>query len=205
MKSTEKVDVLVVCCWKPDKGKKFNLVLTPEGKLRATAAFYLYKQGFMRKTILSGGDTNGTAYPSEAEATLQHFLRYMLNEDERELAKESILLEEFAKNTEENITFSMPLVQKLGARSFAFLTNKACIPRLRLLMKRAGVENAQFLAAEDVLRDSGFRSGFACLSVLLYETSRRGRWLHGREFIIRTMMIFGFDRFLNWLAHKIRK
>ena len=105
-------------------------VASPTLRRRAEHAARLYADGTVSHVIACGGV--GRFAPSEAEL-IERICR------EGGVPAEVILLDDRSTRTLENITNALPLLEEIGVRRVAIVTDRYHQPRARLIARRAGL------------------------------------------------------------------
>lgn len=106
---------------------------------RTYKAFELYRDGYARKIIASGGRGHGENI-TEAEAIKKQLIRLGVK-------KGDIIKEEFSTNTRENLLFSKKIMKKEKLESCIVVTNYYHIYRASLIAKDLKM-NASFARAK---------------------------------------------------------
>lgn len=103
---------------------------SPALRRRAEHGARLWHAGKVRAVVVSGGV--GLHPPSEAELMARICIA-------RGVPEGAVLCEDKARNTAQNIAFSLPVLQRIGAQSVVIVTDGYHAPRGRLLARRAGL------------------------------------------------------------------
>ncbi|MDI6605479.1 MAG: YdcF family protein [Thermoanaerobacteraceae bacterium] len=105
---------------------------SPFFKERLEEALKLYKEGYGRYIIISGGKGPGESI-SEAEAGK----RYLL---EKRVASKNILLDNKSFSTYENLLFSKEIMEKNSLKTAIIVSNKSHLKRASVIAKRIGID-----------------------------------------------------------------
>jgi len=156
---------------RPDKSKKTEWALPSQAKMRALAAYEIYKRGDVRELILTGGRVLQEKHPdapSEAEL-MQAYIEHLALTDikrklrknnesaekieqtlaqEQEKLRQTIRLEDKAINTIENFAHTLNAMDKEPDRyqNMALVSNQFHLPRIQKLAQLFGVEGAAISA-----------------------------------------------------------
>jgi uncharacterized SAM-binding protein YcdF (DUF218 family) len=105
------------------------LVFGGQAAERALPAADLYRRGWVRRIIVSGGPPRGApaGHPTEAAAMRSLLLA-------RGVAEEAVLVEPRARSTLENVLFSLPHLR--GVRALALATKPAHMRRAAMTVRR---------------------------------------------------------------------
>ena len=117
---------------------RLNLGIQPN---RLTHALDLYRQGKIRKFLLSGGDGRIIGGgENEAVHTAAYLRRLRVPESD-------IIIESKARNTYENFLYSKKMLAAEGSGKILVITSAFHVPRSRLIAKKAGLK-ADFYATD---------------------------------------------------------
>ncbi|QSZ27950.1 YdcF family protein [Aceticella autotrophica] len=105
---------------------------SPFFKERLEEALKLYKEGYGRYIIISGGKGPGESI-SEAEAGK----RYLL---EKNVPSKNILLDNKSFSTYENLLFSKEIMEKNSFKTAIIVSNKSHLKRASIITKRIGID-----------------------------------------------------------------
>jgi len=105
---------------------------SPFFKERLEEALKLYKEGYGRYIIISGGKGPGESI-SEAEAGKRYFL-------EKGVASKNILLDNKSFSTYENLLFSKEIMEKNSLKTAIIVSNKFHLKRASVIAKRIGID-----------------------------------------------------------------
>lgn len=135
------------------EGKRIYLSL--ESKLTALAAAELYAQKNVKSIIFSGGETagldsNGNAYPSEAEE-MKKFIRIFFQKSE--IPDKAIILEEKSIDTAGNAEEVRKIIKAKKFERIGLLTVGFHLPRAKEIFKNHNVSIAEYFSSEEILKN----------------------------------------------------
>lgn len=149
----------VVCLGKTDYRRSADAIVVlgarayADGRLsdaltdRVRTAVALYKDGFAKKLIFSGGPGDGAIHETEA------MRRYAVKLGVKE---EDILVDELGLNTQATVDHTQPILEYLHARRVLVVSHFYHLPRIKLSYARAGRDVFTVPAQARFLRQTPF-------------------------------------------------
>jgi len=167
-------DLVVFGSWIDHQSRDLQ---TPSAKMRVLAALELWKKNEVGNIIFSGGKTNPKLETSEAEAMRNFFLKTLRTDlentdmppekidQELQRADQSILLEDQATNTLENVGYMINMMQEDPDShcSIAGLSTKFHTSRIKEILDMFGIETDFMFDEEHILeqRNENFAQIFS--------------------------------------------
>ncbi len=159
---------------------KNHIKLSFDGKMRTIAAGEMYKEGLVRKLIISGGKTFGKELPSEAQVITDYLTKHF------EIPVEVIVKEESSTSTTENIKNVEEILKdkKINGK-LAIITNAYHMQRVQKILEEEGLEVSAVTAEEMLIK----RSGHYKPLLEKYLSSGSMRVKEVKEAILRSLLI----------------
>lgn len=176
--------------------KNFTLELSVESQLSALAAGEMFREGLVKKIILSTGKTAGRNFPSEAAAMKKFMKKYFPR-----VPAKTIILEERSFDTATNVIEVKKIVKKHGFNNLALLTTKAHMPRADKLFRHFGLK-VHDIYSEDEVKKISIRHRKL---VKKYENSRKIKVEKIKELLLRQLLVLDpKGKHLRGLTKRIR-
>lgn len=105
---------------------------SPVLKGRVEHGIWLYKEGYVKKIIFTGGKYNETT-PSESSVAKNYAIKHGVKE-------EDIFIEEMSKATEQNMKFSKDIMEKEGIKSALIVSDPFHMSRSMTIASIEGID-----------------------------------------------------------------
>ncbi|MEF9952964.1 MAG: YdcF family protein [Clostridium sp.] len=121
-------------------------------ELRMENALKLFKEGYGKKLILSGGQGNGEDI-TEAEAMRRYFISHGISEDD-------LIIEDKSTSTYENLLYSKPLMKENNINKVVIVSNGYHLKRVSMIAESMDIDASYkgFIIKENMLGE--FKGGF---------------------------------------------
>lgn len=156
-----------------------EIMLTPESKATADAAAFFVNSGKLSRLILSGGDTQGSKYLSEAEL-MQEYIYHNISKS----IADFIEIEPKSKTTWSNARNVREMLKGDVNNKMGLLTIGYHLPRAKKIFKREGFSNLIPPASEDYV------TGLNLTEISEYLNSSKGVYERTKEMAIRAFTFF---------------
>jgi len=163
------------------------------GLIQACAAYELARRGEIDTIFIAGGNVWGEEYPP--------FSRVLAEQMQQIGVRVPINAVSSAMDTPQEIDEYLKMTADKPNSQYIFIANRTHLDRIKDRVASRGIANAEFIAAEDVLKELPYFKKF----IEEFERSEIENKFKKREARVRFVYRLGLEKFFTFIAKKGRK